>query len=113
MGWKGGDKEHSLSVEEGSAGEFGTICRIPVRPFVEIAKAGQPARLKTITGEDNDAIFGCYSPPRRLRRVPRGRSDGPRYRCSQRGDGGGWRQDFRWRPEPGKQREVATGAAQW
>jgi hypothetical protein len=31
---------------------FWTIGRIPVRPFVDIVKAGQLARLKTITGED-------------------------------------------------------------
>jgi hypothetical protein len=29
----------------------GRFCRIPVRAFVDIVKAGQVARLKTITGE--------------------------------------------------------------
>jgi hypothetical protein len=34
------------------AGKFlGPICRIPVRPFVYIVKAGQPARPKADTGE--------------------------------------------------------------
>jgi hypothetical protein len=28
-----------------------TICRISVRPFVDIVNAGQPARPKTVTGE--------------------------------------------------------------
>jgi hypothetical protein len=28
-----------------------TICRIPVRPFVYVVKAGQPAGPKTVTGE--------------------------------------------------------------
>jgi hypothetical protein len=28
-----------------------TICRIRVRPFVEIVKPGKPARPKTITGK--------------------------------------------------------------
>ena len=50
-----------------------TICRIPVRPFDYIVKAGQPARPRTVTGEwrNHDAVFGCYSPPRILHLSPR------------------------------------------
>src|ERR1700722_6046408 len=52
------------------------------RPFDYIVKAGPPARPrslqeKTVTGEwrNHGAVFGCDSPPRRLRPVRRGRSD--------------------------------------
>lgn len=60
------------------------------------------------------SVFGCDSPPRRLRPVRRGgRCDGPRYRRAHRGDGGCWCQGFRWRAAPGTKPEVAAGAPGW
>ena len=43
------------------------------------------------------AVCGCYSSPRRLRPVSRGRSDGTRYRHNQRRNDSCWGQDLRRR----------------
>jgi hypothetical protein len=45
---------------------FRKTCRIPVSLFVVIVKAGQSARLKTISGEYYAAISGCCLLPGQL-----------------------------------------------
>jgi hypothetical protein len=46
------DQAQSIVLKRGRSKISLTICRIPVRPFVYMVKAGQPARLKTVTGKE-------------------------------------------------------------
>jgi hypothetical protein len=48
---------------------FTTACRIPVWPFVVVVKAGREPRLKDYYRRRHAAISGCYSTPRKLRRL--------------------------------------------
>ena len=108
-------------IEAGDAPSIETrqswaICRIRVRPFVDMMKAGQidpPEDRYRIKGEVMPQYLVANSPPRQLRPVHRGRSDVAAISA---------RSTTRWMlPVPGSslaasprpQREVAAGAAQW
>src|SRR5882672_11280563 len=78
-----------------------------------IVKAGRLAGPKIIRYRKRRkyaAIFDCWLPPRRLRPVPNGRSNGPRDPLAQQRDDCCRRQEIRLRPGG---REVAANADRW